>query len=74
MSKFDDMTSGDGGPCIGAVALRISLPNGDRNPSLGDIGEMLRDGEELKGVNWPCWKNGRSESWSAMVDGRWLML
>jgi hypothetical protein len=60
LSRFDVRPSGDGGLCNGAVALRRSLPNGDRDPSLGVIGETLRDGDRLTGVSWPCGKNGRS--------------
>jgi hypothetical protein len=62
------MYSGDGGLCIGAVALRIGLPNGDRDlsmgvrgPSWGVTGDMLRDGGKLTGVScWPCGRKGRS--------------
>jgi hypothetical protein len=40
----------------------MGRPKGDRDPSLGDMGETLRDGDELTGVNWSCRKNGRSNS------------
>ena len=54
-SRFDERSSGDGSPRgIGAVALRKGLPKGDRDPSFGVIGEILRDGEELTGVSCSC--------------------
>jgi hypothetical protein len=51
LSRFDDKTSGDGGRCIGSVALRNGLANGDRDPSLGVRGDMLREGDKLTGVS-----------------------
>lgn len=47
-SRFEDNGSGDGGLCMGAVALRIGFPNGDCRPYPGDI---LLDGEALTGVS-----------------------
>lgn len=66
-SRFDERSCGEGGPRnIGAVALRRGLPNGDRDPSFGVKGEMLREGEELTGVSCSCGKKGRSTEKSAM--------
>jgi hypothetical protein len=51
-SRFNERSSGEGGTrSIGAVALRVGLPNDDRRPSLGVIGDALRDGEALTGVS-----------------------
>lgn len=59
LSRFDERSSGDGGGrCTGAVALRNGLRKGDLCPSL--IGDTLRDGEALTGVNSSCGKYGRS--------------
>lgn len=53
LSRFDEKSSGDGGGrCTGAVALRKGLINGDLCPSL--MGDKLRDGEALTGVNSSC--------------------
>jgi hypothetical protein len=60
-SRFDDRGCGDGKGLIkGFVEVRGGLPRGECRPSLGVIGETLREGDALTGVNWSWGKNGRS--------------
>jgi hypothetical protein len=53
-SRLDEGASGEGRtPFKGAVELRKSkgLPSGDFLPPLGVLGEVLREGDALTGVN-----------------------
>lgn len=61
-SRFDDNGAGERDPeIIGDSLPRENFPNGNRSRSCGVNGEALRDGDALlAGVNWSCWKKGRS--------------